>query len=106
MVRLGARSLGVVVVGLGLVTPAWSDRCEDLLKLDGLLSRAARECPFSFYSFRFRQDAQLCADKVGEKIAKPLIVKGQQAFDARAREMGKEGLCRKLLGDFPMTVKP
>lgn len=62
MAHLDARALGVVVMGLGFITSAWSDRCEDLLKLDGLLSRA--------------------------------------------KEMGKEALCRKLLGDFPMTVKP
>ena len=83
-----------------------ADRCEELIKMDGLFSRAFQACPLSFYSFRFRQDAKLCAEKLGEAVSKPLAAKGQQAFESRAKELGKDGICRKLVSDFPMTLKP
>ena len=91
---------------LFLVTTKAADRCEELIKMDGLFNRAFQACPLSFYSFRFRQDAKLCAEKLGEAVSKPLTAKGQQAFESRAKELGKDGICRKLVSDFPLTLKP
>ncbi len=84
---------------------ARADPCEDLIKMDGLFTKARTECGFSYYAWRFQQDSQVCMEKYGKTESKVLFVKGQQAFDSKASEMGKEALCKKLLRDFPMTVK-
>ena len=87
------------------VRPALAQQCEDLIRMDGLFTKAKTECSFSYYAWRFQQDSQVCTDKVGKSLSKELFIKGSQTFDSKAREMGKEALCQKLLRDFPMTVK-
>ncbi len=73
--------------------------------MDGLLTQARRDCPFSYYAFRFQQESQLCMEKKGKEPAKKLFSMGQSTFTEKARSMGKDALCQKLLADFPMTVK-
>lgn len=85
--------------------PAYADRCDDLIKMDGLLSTAKKECPFSYYAFRFQQDSLLCMEKKGPEASKKLVQLGQSAYHGKAKTIGKEALCQKLLVDFPMTVK-
>lgn len=85
--------------------PAHAQQCEDLIKMDGLFTKARKECPFSYYAWRFQQDSQVCMEKLGKSASKDLFIKGQQTFDSKSQEMGKEPLCQKLLRDFPMTVK-
>ena len=85
--------------------PARADDCENLIKMDGLLSKARRECPFSYYNFRFQQSSQLCGEKTGETQWKKLFAQGASTFDGKASSMGKSALCQKLAKDFPMTVK-
>jgi hypothetical protein len=87
-------------------TAAHADRCDDQIKMDGLLTKAKKSCPFSYYAFRFQQDSQVCMDKKGKQASKELFLKGDSTFDGLAAKMGKEALCQKLLKDFPMTVKP
>ena len=82
-----------------------ADDCENLIKMDGLLSKARRECPFSYYNFRFQQSSQLCGEKTGETQWKKLFAQGASTFDGKATSMGKSALCQKLAKDFPMTVK-
>ena len=82
-----------------------ADDCENLIKMDGLLSKARRECPFSYYNFRFQQSSQLCGEKTGETQWKKLFAQGASTFDGKAKSMGKSALCQKLAKDFPMTVK-
>lgn len=89
---------------LGLTT-ARADQCDDLIKMDGLLTKAKKSCPFSYYAFRFQQDSQVCMDKKGKEISKKLFLLGDSTFDSLSTRMGKEALCQKLLQDFPMTVK-
>ena len=79
--------------------------CEELIKMDGLFTKAKMECPFNYYAWRFQQDSKLCMEKIGKVASKELIVKGQQAFDAKSKELGKSTMCQKLLRDFPMTVR-
>ncbi len=85
---------------------AHADRCDDQIKMDGLLTKAKKSCPFSYYAFRFQQDSQVCMDKKGKEVAKQLFLTGDSTFDSLATKMGKAALCQKLLNDFPMTVKP
>ena len=85
--------------------PALADQCEDLIKMDGLFTKAKTECPFGYYAWRFQQDSQVCMDKKGRGASKELFMTGQQTFSSKASAMGKEALCQKLLHDFPMTVK-
>ena len=87
------------------VQPALADSCEDVIKMDGLFTKARTECRFSYYAWRFQQDSQVCMDKKGRGLSKELFMKGQRTFDSKAGEMGKDALCQKLLRDFPMTVK-
>ena len=84
---------------------ASAQQCEDLIKMDGLFTKARTECPFGYYAWRFQQDSQVCMEKIGKSASKELFVKGQQTFDSKSQAMGKEALCQKLLRDFPMTVK-
>lgn len=86
-------------------TLARADDCENLVKMDGLLSKARRECPFSYYNFRFQQASQMCAEKTGEASWKKLFAQGVSTFDGKASGMGKSALCAKLAKDFPTTVK-
>ena len=86
-------------------SPASAQQCEDLIKMDGLFTKARTECPFSYYAWRFQQDSQVCMEKIGKGASKELFIKGQQTFDSKSKEMGKDALCQKLLRDFPMTVK-
>lgn len=79
--------------------------CENVIKMDGLFSKAHRECPFSYYAFRFHQQSQLCGEKTGETKWKQLFSQGASTFDSKAASMGKSALCAKLVKDFPMTVK-
>ena len=91
--------------GLLISLPASAQQCEDLIKMDGLFTKARTDCPFAYYAWRFQQDSQVCTEKVGKGASKDLFMKGQQTFDSKSKEMGKEALCQKLLRDFPMTVK-
>lgn len=85
--------------------PALAQPCEDLIKMDGLFTKARTECRFSYYAWRFQQDSQVCMDKLGRGPSRELFITGQQTFDSKAGTMGREALCQKLLHDFPMTVK-
>lgn len=105
------RNAAVLSFALGLSSllidarPAHADDCENLVKMDGLLSKARRECPFSYYNFRFQQASQICGEKTGEAQWKKLFAQGVSTFDGKASSMGKSALCQKLVKDFPMTVK-
>ena len=85
--------------------PVSAQQCEDLIKMDGLFTKARTECPFGYYAWRFQQDSQACMEKIGKGASKELFIKDQQTFDSKSKEIGKEALCQKLLRDFPMTVK-
>ncbi len=82
-----------------------ADDCTDTVRMDGLFSKARRECPFSYYGFRFQQQSQMCSDKIGQAQWKQLFSVGVSTFDSKAASMGKSALCQKLARDFPMTVK-
>ncbi len=84
---------------------ARANECENIIKMDGLFSKAHRECPFSYYAFRFHQQSQMCGEKTGEAKWKQLYSQGASTFDSKAASMGKSALCAKLVKDFPMTVK-
>ena len=84
---------------------ASAQQCDNLIKMDGLFTKARTECPFGYYAWRFQQDSQACMEKIGKGASRELFIKGQQTFESKSKEMGKEGLCQKLLRDFPMTVK-
>lgn len=86
-------------------TLAYADTCEDLIKMDGLFTKARTECRFTYYAWRFQQDSQQCMEKKGKPLSKELFMTGQSAFTSKAASLGKEVLCQKLLSDFPMTVK-
>lgn len=100
------RQIRLLCVLLLLHPAAHADRCDDQIKMDGLLTKAKKSCPFSYYAFRFQQDSQICMDKKGKEASKQLFLMGDSTFDSMATKMGKEALCQKLLKDFPMTVKP
>ena len=84
---------------------AHADRCDDLIKMDGLFTKARTECRFTYYAWRFQQDSQQCMEKKGKTVSKELFSQGQSAFASKAASLGKEALCQKLMSDFPMTVK-
>lgn len=84
---------------------AQADECADRVKLHGLLTRAYAQCPLSYYAKGFAATAELCRDKIGDTKFKALFADGAQAFDARAKEQGKEKFCTKLVGDFAYTVR-
>ncbi len=96
-----------LVLALALLSPVigCADECEDLIRMDGLLTKAKQACPFSYYAFRFQQQSQVCGEKKGEKAWKQLFGKGASTFDGMSSKMGKDALCNKLLADFPLTVK-
>ena len=96
-----------LVVALALLSPAigFADECEDLIRMDGLLTKAKQACPFGYYAFRFQQQSQMCGEKKGQQAWKQLFGKGASTFDGMSSKMGKEALCNKLLADFPLTVK-
>lgn len=85
--------------------PARADDCTDTVRMDGLFSKARRDCPFGYYAFRFQQQSQMCSEKIGKAQWKQLFTVGVAAFDSNAASMGKSALCQKLAKDFPMTVK-
>jgi len=84
---------------------AAAEPCEDLIKMDGLLTQAKRVCPFSYYAFRFQLESKTCMEKKGKEASKKLFAMGHSTFDSKAKEMGKELFCQKLLADFPITLK-
>lgn len=84
---------------------AHADNCDDLIKMDGLFTKARTECRFTYYAWRFQQDSLQCMEKKGKPASKELLSQGQSAFTSKAASLGKEALCQKLLSDFPMTVK-
>jgi hypothetical protein len=97
--------VNAALAGLLACFPVSAQQCEDLIKMDGLFTKARSACPFSYYAWRFQQDSQVCMEKVGKSASKDLFIKGQQTFDSKSKDMGKDALCQKLLRDFPMTVK-
>ncbi len=99
---LTALAMAIVLLSPGL---AKADECENLIKMDGLLSKAKQACPFGYYAFRFQQQSQVCGEKKGREAWKQWFSKGASTFDGLTAKMGKEALCNKLLADFPMTVK-
>jgi hypothetical protein len=46
---------------------AAAEPCEDLIKMDGLLTQAKRVCPFSYYAFRFQLESKTCMEKKGKE---------------------------------------
>ena len=103
---LNPRLLSLALGALLLAGPAArADDCTDTVRMDGLFSKARRECPFSYYGFRFQQQSQMCSEKIGPAQWKQLFSVGVSAFDSKAASMGKTALCQKLARDFPMTVK-
>lgn len=84
---------------------AQADDCENVIKMDGLFSKAHQQCPFSYYAYRFHQQSLMCGEKTGEAKWKQLFSQGASTFDSKAASMGKSALCAKLVKDFPMTVK-
>jgi len=94
-----------ILIFLLCADTARADTCDDLIKMDGLFTKARMECRFTYYAWRFQQDSQQCMEKKGKQASKELFSQGQSAFTSKATSMGKEVLCQKLLTDFPMTVK-
>ncbi len=84
---------------------ARADDCENVIRMDGLFSKARRECPFSYYGFWFQQQSQMCGEKTGDAKWKKLFSEGASTFDGKSAGMGKAALCAKLVRDFPTTVK-
>ena len=96
------------MLALGLLLSsvhATANDCENVIKMDGLFSKAHRDCPFSYYAYRFHQQSLMCGEKTGETKWKQLFSQGASTFDSKAASMGKSALCAKLVKDFPMTVK-
>lgn len=104
LVFLWMRRILPLALLLGSVNAQAND-CENIIKMDGLFSKAHRDCPFSYYAFRFHQQSQMCGEKTGETKWKQLYAQGASTFDSKAASMGKSVLCAKLVKDFPMTVK-
>ncbi len=96
---------GLALAALLIAMPARADDCDDTIRMDGLFSKARRECPFGYYAFRFQQQSQICRDKKGAAEWQRLFGIGVSAFDAQAARRGRQALCDKLARDFPMTVK-
>jgi hypothetical protein len=103
--RYPAVFLLLLAAMLMTAAPCNADECENIVKMDGLFSKARQACPFSYYNFRFQQRSQMCGEKTGESKWKQLFSQGASAFDSKASGMGKAALCEKLTKDFPMTVK-
>jgi hypothetical protein len=82
-----------------------ADPCDDLIKMDGLFTKARTECGFTYYAWRFQQDSQQCMAKKGKTVSKELFSQGQSAFANKAASLDKDAFCQKLMSDFPMTVK-
>lgn len=85
---------------------AHADRCDDQIKMNGLLTKAKKSCPFFNYAFRFQQDSQICMDKKSKETSQKLFLIGDSSFDSLSAKTSKAALCQKLMTDFPMTVKP
>lgn len=98
------RFVWVACLALGCGT-ASADECSDRVKVHGLLTRAYTQCPLSYYAKGFAATAELCRDKLGDSKFKSLLSEGAQAFDARAKEQGKDAFCTKLVSDFVYTVR-
>ncbi len=103
--RYPAVFLLLLAATLTTAAPGYADECENIVKMDGLFSKARQACPFSYYNFRFQQRSQMCGEKTGESKWKQLFSQGASVFDSKASGMGKAALCEKLTKDFPMTVK-
>ncbi len=104
--RLVASLLASLLAGATLAAaPARADDCDDTVRMDGFFSKARRDCPFSYYAFRFQQQSQICRDKKGAADWQRLFGVGVSTFDAQAAKRGRQALCDKLARDFPMTVK-
>ncbi len=82
-----------------------ADPCDDLIKMDGLFTKARTECGFTYYAWRFQQDSQQCMAKKGKTVSKELFSQGQSVFANNAASLGIDAFCQKLMSDFPMTVK-
>lgn len=96
----------LVMVALFLwVGPVRAEECAERVKLHGLLTRAYAQCPLSYYAKGFVATAELCQTSVGDAKYKALLSEGAQAFDARAKEQGKDAFCTKLAKDFAYTVR-
>ncbi len=100
-----ARLLLLCALSAALPAPAHAGECEDTVRMDGLFSKARRECPFSYYAFRFQQQSQLCRERTSANEWQRLFSAGASAFDTQAARRGRQALCDKLARDFPMTVK-
>lgn len=84
---------------------AWANECVDRVKIHGLLTRAYTQCPLTFYAKGFASMAELCQTSLGDAKYKSLLSEGAQAFDARAKEQGKDVFCTKLTKDFAYTIR-
>lgn len=99
------RRLGLVVVLVMWGACVRAEDCTDRVKIHGLLTRAYAQCPLSYYAKGFATMADACRDKIGDTKFKSLLSEGAQAFDARAKEQGKDTFCTKLVSDFAYTVR-
>lgn len=99
------RRVGLVWAAVLVSNAALADECADRVKVHGLLTRATAQCPLSYYAKGFAAQAEACRDKIGDAKFKSLLSDGVQAFDARAKEQGKDAFCSKLVKDFAYTVR-
>ena len=68
---------------------AAAEPCEDLIKMDGLLTQAKRVCPFSYYAFRFQLESKTCMEKKVKKHPKNYLRWGILLLTAKQKKWVK-----------------
>lgn len=89
-------------LGVDLETVA-REKCENILKMHGMPSRAQFQCGFSKYNQALIDEARTCAPVVGEANLEGLLRDGMSLLYQHEKERGR--VCRSMLADFPAYIR-
>lgn len=73
--------------------------------MHGMLRWAENRCSFSQYNPEIVEEAKECYERLGSKIAAPLMVLGAREFEQRASIQGEIACCNEIARKFPMVVR-
>ncbi|MDI1265723.1 MAG: hypothetical protein PS018_20950 [bacterium] len=91
---------------LGVETAtAGREKCERLIRLHGMLTRAQFQCKFSKYNTALIDEASGCMPAVGKNNVEAILRDGMTLFDSHERERGHKAVCSAILADFPKLIR-
>jgi hypothetical protein len=80
--------------------------CADVLRMHGLLRKAAGSCGFRAYNPSLVEQAHACFDAMGGRSGAEAMIAGAAEFEHLRSVRNHEAVCAMIASKFPMVVRP